>query len=746
MPARRTRKGSRKRSTSRTAPLPAPLRRDIGAVILLGLSALGFLALLAPGRSGLLRFVSVAARAVVGGAAIALPACLAVLGLSLLFTPNAAAAAGHLRWLGVLIGMLAATGFLHLPLAGNNAFVLGVRGHGGGLAGATVDWVLAGILGRLGARIALLTAAVGALLLVLQFSLARAIIWVPRGVLRSLGRFARWSYIFVTEPVPETAVAARAARERATVAAAADPVPTEVAVPSPQYPEIEPDSEMPLLPSTPRRAPIQARPLPLTPGGLHALPPFELLPKQRPAGGSVRAPEGAQRAAQLEDALRSFGVDAQVTGFTQGPSITRFEVQPGPGVKVSRIVALAQDLALGLRALDVRVAPIPGKAAVGIEVPNSDVQAVGLRDVMETEEFQRSPSPLTVCLGQDIAGKPVIASLESLLHVLVAGATGSGKSITINCMLMSILFKARPDQVKLVLVDPKRVELAQFDGTPHLLVPVVTDPRKAAATLKIVVKEMERRYGIFTEAGVRDIGRFNSVAPGRGETPLPFVVVVIDELADLMLVARGDVEDAIQRLTQMARAAGIHLIVATQRPSVDVITGVIKANIPTRIALAVSSQVDSRTILDAAGAEKLIGRGDMLFRPVGSQKLIRAQGAYVSETEVEAVLSYLREHGAPEYDEAMANADPDDDVSGEEGGDGDALFVDALRVVVESRQASVSNLQRRLRVGFTRAGRLVDMMEQRGYVGPHQGSKSREVLLTLDQFQRLYGDRKEVDD
>jgi S-DNA-T family DNA segregation ATPase FtsK/SpoIIIE len=471
-----------------------------------------------------------------------------------------------------------------------------------------------------------------------------------------------------------------------------------------------------------------------------------LLSRQvRGRSGSGHLPDGGQRAAQLEEALRSFGVDARVTGYTQGPTITRFEVQPGPGVKVSRIGALAQDLALGMRAVDVRVAPIPGKAAVGIEVPNSDVQAVPLRDVMETPDFQRAASPLTVCLGQDIAGKPVVASLESLLHVLVAGATGSGKSITINCMLMSILFKARPDQVKLVLIDPKRVELSQFEGTPHLMTPVVTDPRKAAATLRAVVKEMERRYGVFTEAGVRDIGRFNEVAPGRGEPPLPFVVVVIDELADLMLVARSDVEDAIQRLTQMARAAGIHLIVATQRPSVDVITGVIKANIPTRIALAVSSQVDSRTILDAAGAEKLIGRGDMLFRPVGTQKLLRAQGAYVSEAEVEAVLKYLREHGQPEYDEVVSRADADGSGEETEDGEGDALFVDALRVVVESRQASVSNLQRRLRVGFTRAGRLVDMMEQRGYVGPHQGSKSREVLLTLDQFHRLYGDHANPD-
>ncbi len=752
MAARTKRKGTRKRGKrAARVGLPAALRRDIVAVALLGLSALGFLSLAAPGRSGVLRLLARLVRAFVGGAAIALPACLLVLAIWAVFAPGSLVTSGRSRWLGVGIGLVAAAGFLHLGVPSGHAFALGLRGEGGGLLGAAVDWTLAGLVGRVGARIVLVTASVGAVLLIVQFSLARAVLWLPRGLVRTAVTLGRWMYAFVTEPVPEPATG----EAQAAVAAAAPPSPPEPFAPALDSPPLVPSSlpggaeevevEPFLVPPPPRHVP-PGRPLPLSPGGLYAPPPFALLSRQvRGRSGPGHLPDGGQRAAQLEEALRSFGVDARVTGYTQGPTITRFEVQPGPGVKVSRIGALAQDLALGMRAVDVRVAPIPGKAAVGIEVPNSDVQAVPLRDVMETPDFQRAASPLAVCLGQDIAGKPVVASLESLLHVLVAGATGSGKSITINCMLMSILFKARPDQVKLVLIDPKRVELSQFEGTPHLMTPVVTDPRKAAATLRAVVKEMERRYGVFTEAGVRDIGRFNELAPGRGDPPLPFVVVVIDELADLMLVARSDVEDAIQRLTQMARAAGIHLIVATQRPSVDVITGVIKANIPTRIALAVSSQVDSRTILDAAGAEKLIGRGDMLFRPVGTQKLLRAQGAYVSEAEVEAVLKYLREHGQPDYDEVVSRADADGSGEETEDGEGDALFVDALRVVVESHQASVSNLQRRLRVGFTRAGRLVDMMEQRGYVGPHQGSKSREVLLTLDQFHRLYGDRANAD-
>ena len=483
-------------------------------------------------------------------------------------------------------------------------------------------------------------------------------------------------------------------------------------------------------------------PLPLGAALVYPLPPVDLLRKGPRQAKPPRVRDGSNRVAQLEEALRSFGVVAKVVDVSEGPSVTRFEVQPGPGVKVARISALADDLALAMRAADVRiVAPIPGKAAVGIEVPNSDVTPVYLRDVMETPEFQSAVSPLTVCLGQDITGRPVVASLEVLLHVLVAGATGSGKSIAINCMLVSLLYKARPDQVRMVLIDPKMVEFAQYNGIPHLLAPVVTDPRKAAATLRVVVQEMVRRYGAFTKVGARNITGYNAGAAERGEEPLPFVVVVIDELADLMLVARSDVEDAIQRLTQMARAAGIHLIVATQRPSVDVITGVIKANIPTRIALAVSSQVDSRTILDVAGAEKLVGRGDMLFRPVGAQKSVRAQGAYLSEGERDAVLDFLRTLGKPEYDTAIMEAEPEDEPGAEADGGDDRLFVDALQVVVESGQASVSNLQRRLRVGFTRAGRLIDMMEQRGFVGPHQGSKSREVLMSMDQFRRLYGDR-----
>ncbi len=480
---------------------------------------------------------------------------------------------------------------------------------------------------------------------------------------------------------------------------------------------------------------------PRPPSPAYEAPPLHLLRRKPNPAPRSQETDTKEREAQLDAALKSFGVTARIVGAVQGPSITRFEIEPGAGVKVARIAGLAEDLALALKATDVRIAPVPGKSAVGIEVPNTDVSPVFLREVMESEAFRAAPSPLTVCLGQDIAGKPVVANLEQLLHVLVAGATGSGKSITINSMLVSLLYKTGPDQVRLVLVDPKMVELSQYNGIPHLLAPVVTNPRKAAATLQAVVREMERRYTLFTHAGVRNLNGYNAVAWERGGPPLPYVVIVIDELADLMLVARAEVEGAVQRLTQMARAAGIYLIVATQRPSVDVITGVIKANIPTRIALAVSSHIDSRTIIDVAGAEKLVGRGDMLFRPVGAQKMLRAQGAFVSESEVESVIDFLKQRGAPEYQVDIMEAEPDGDrsTSGPDGNEDDELFVDALQIVLESGQASVSNLQRRLRVGFTRAGRLIDMMEHRGFVGPHQGSRTREVLITAELFQSLYG-------
>jgi len=442
----------------------------------------------------------------------------------------------------------------------------------------------------------------------------------------------------------------------------------------------------------------------------------------------------------LEETLDNFGVKARVTQVSRGPSITRYEIQPPPGIKVSRIVNLADDIALSLAAPQVRIeAPIPGKAAVGIEVPNEEIATVSLREVLETPLFRDSASKLTIALGKDIAGNPIVADLAKMPHLLIAGATGSGKSVCMNAIITSILFKAKPDEVKLLMIDPKVVELSNFNGIPHLISPVVTDTKKAATSLRWVVHEMENRYELFAALGVKDITRYNQV--GRPENTgenfplLPYIVVLIDELADLMMVAPADVEDAICRLAQMARAAGIHLVVATQRPSVDVITGVIKANIPSRIAFAVSSQTDSRTILDMGGAERLLGRGDMLFYPTGMAKPLRVQGVFVSDQDVEKLVNYLKAQKNPQYITPWQNSEQNAlDVS-----EDDELLPEAARIFIESGQASISLLQRRFRIGYTRAARIIDQLEQKGIVGGYEGSKPRTIRMTWEEYEKTFG-------
>ncbi|EHQ90075.1 DNA translocase FtsK [Desulfosporosinus youngiae] len=445
---------------------------------------------------------------------------------------------------------------------------------------------------------------------------------------------------------------------------------------------------------------------------------------------------------QLEKVLLDFGVKAKIIRVTRGPVITRYELAPAPGVKISKIVNLSDDIALGLAARDVRIeAPIPGKAAIGIEVPNKQALSVPFREVLETSSFGQYPSKLKVALGKDIADQPIIADLIKMPHLLVAGATGSGKSVCITTIINSLLFNATPDEVKFLLVDPKMVELSQYNGIPHLLAPVVIDPKKAASALKWIVKEMENRYELFAASGVRDIERYNKLKAGEtpGDRPaLPFVVVIIDELADLMMVAAGEVEEAICRLAQMARAAGIHLVIATQRPSVDVITGVIKANIPSRISFAVSSQIDSRTILDATGAEKLLGRGDMLYSPLGVNKALRVQGCLVTDEEVQRVIMHWKESGKPEYLDPERLFAETTLKNEESNGPDDALFIDAGQLFIRTGIASVSFLQRRLKLGYTRAARLMDMLEEQGVVGGYEGSKPRQVLLTLEEFNERF--------
>lgn len=470
----------------------------------------------------------------------------------------------------------------------------------------------------------------------------------------------------------------------------------------------------------------------------YQLPPYALLKKQSNKNLAEKK-DLASNATKLEQTLQSFGVKAKVTDVHRGPAVTRYEVYPDVGVKVSRIVSLTDDIALSLAAKGIRLeAPIPGKSAIGIEVPNEDVSMVTLREILESSKYHESDSKLSIALGRDISGEPIVAHLNKMPHLLVAGATGSGKSVCINGIITSILYKAKPSEVKLMMIDPKMVELNMYNGIPHLLAPVVTDPRKASVALKKVVAEMERRYDIFSHSGTRDIERYNEWVKKENLTQtetkkplLPYIVVIVDELADLMMVAPGDVEDAICRLAQMARAAGIHLIIATQRPSVDVITGVIKANIPSRIAFGVSSQADSRTILDMGGAEKLLGRGDMLFLPVGASKPLRIQGTFLADEEVEHVVSHCIEQQKAKYHEEMIPEEIEENNHASVVEDN--LYTDAVELVVHQGTASVSMLQRRFRIGYTRAARLIDSMEANGVVGPYEGSKPREVLVSKEE-------------
>lgn len=444
--------------------------------------------------------------------------------------------------------------------------------------------------------------------------------------------------------------------------------------------------------------------------------------------------EVRQNARILQETLQSFNIEAKILNASQGPAVTRYELEPAAGVKVSKIVHLADDLALKLAATDIRIeAPIPGKAAIGIEVPNKKLSGVMLRDVLDTDAFRLAAGGVPVSLGKDIAGNPVIADLTKMPHLLVAGSTGSGKSVCINTFIASILFKQRPEDVKLILIDPKVVELSNYNGLPHLLTPVVTDPKKAASVLRWAVREMDDRYKRFALTKTRDISRFNELHPDEA---MPFIVIIIDELADLMMVASGDVEESICRLAQKARACGMHLVLATQRPSVDVLTGLIKANVPSRIAFAVSSQVDSRTILDMAGAEKLIGKGDMLFYPMGASKPLRVQGAFISDSEIDKLVEFIKAQSHPQYNDAVQQAQTESRGGGEFFED--ELMQQALEMVLETGQASASMLQRRFRIGYTRAARLIDTMEAMGVVGANNGSKSREILMTADEVQQKY--------
>jgi len=601
---------------------------------------------------------------------------------------------------------------------------------GGGLLGGFTLFGLRKLFGTDGTIIVLSAISICTVILVFTWSLSRTIIKTKEKALETAAtaRETIASHIFTEDERPKTASSKRRSfynQERDTTPhspLARDLPPEDLTLPSKEkIPEIASCEAVEIVDSGEEKA--------------YSIPPLSLLKKSTPPKNSRLPKEIATNTHILEEMLENFGVGAKIINTCQGPTVTRYELAPAPGVKVSKIVNLADDIALKLAAPGVRIeAPIPGKAAIGIEVPNKDVSSVPLRDVLESSEFNKSSSKLTVALGKDIAGQPIIADLAKMPHLLVAGATGSGKSVCINTLITSILFKATPQEVKLVLIDPKVVELSSYNGIPHLLTPVLTDAKKAAGALRWAVKEMENRYSLFAETGVRDIARYNETAM---EERLPLIVIIIDELADLMMIAPVDVEDAICRLAQMARAAGLHLVLATQRPSVDVITGTIKANIPSRISFAVSSQVDSRTILDMGGAEKLLGKGDMLFYPVGSPKPVRVQGAYIGDNEVEDLLTFIKRQGTPEYMEIGVTGEETIEKKEQEKFT-DELLEDAVCMVMETGQASVSMLQRKFRIGYTRAARLIDTMEEMHIVGPNIGSKAREIIMTSDQIYARY--------
>jgi S-DNA-T family DNA segregation ATPase FtsK/SpoIIIE len=599
--------------------------------------------------------------------------------------------------------------------------------HSGGFLGKMLAEVLISLLNRPGAA------------LLLAFLFLLGIMGTTRlslvGLLSLLGGLIRSAWGALRKrrqpEIPEMpAVSLPAEAEEARRPIIAKPaVKIEEPLPPPATPEPE---TPPAQASKPRRAPNSK--------GKFILPSFDLLDPPKPWDNQVQDGQMMAHAEKLESTLRHFGVEGKVTAIIPGPVVSRFELEPAPGVKISRVTNLTDDLALALKALSIRiVAPVPGKAVIGIEIPNPKRQVVALQEILADASYKKSSSPLTVALGKDIMGTPVVNDLARMPHLLIAGATGSGKSVGLNAMILSILYKATPEQVRFLLIDPKRIELSTYQGIPHLLHPVVVNPREATTALHWVVNEMEKRYALLSDLGVRNIEGYNQKAKNmkfepeeEGEQPpprsLPYIVVVIDELADLMLVSSRDTEEYLIRLGQKARASGIHLLVATQRPSVDVITGLIKANFPTRVSYQVSSKADSRVILDTMGAERLLGKGDLLFIPPGTSRLTRIHGPFVSDEEVERVVDFLKEQATPEYEPGIMEMQVQEQED-EDQGERDEKWDEALALVAETRNASISMLQRRLRIGYNRAARIIESMEREGLVGPSDGLKAREVYI-----------------
>jgi len=663
--------------------------------------------------------------------------------------------------IGAALTTVAVAGLLHL--AYGSPAIDGPHGpleRAGGYAGAAVASPLHALLASWGAGVVLVVVALGGLLIVTGTTIAAAAHTGTRwgaGTLRGLHRLARAAARWITtftpsqpsEEAPDPSPDAASLVDGAS-AGWFDDAPPVKATPAPKK------ADVPLQGAGPAKQ-LEIDLGPVGDGGVWRLPPLNLLKRSKATEVDRRPIEAAGRT--LEEALHAHGVETRLIGMTVGPTVARYELELGPGVKVSRVTSLSKDIAYAMAAEDVRIlAPIPGKSAIGVEVPNRERQLVSLGDILTSDEARKAVHPLEVAVGRDINGRGVMANLAEMPHILIAGATGAGKSSCINSIITSVLIRATPDQVRMILVDPKRVELGQYEGVPHLLTQVVTNPKKAANALSWVVTEMERRYDLLHEVGVRDITGYNA-AFDRGELVaeppllsddpvveyhrLPFILVVVDELNDLMMVAARDVEESICRIAQMARAVGIHLVIATQRPSVDVITGVIKANVPSRLAFKVSSQTDSRVILDQYGAEKLVGKGDMLLSAANSSLARRIQGCWVSEEEARKVVAHWRRQAEPVYIEGVEGEGDESSgspfgASGSSGSDDDDdLLAEAMDLIVRSQLGSTSMLQRKLRVGFARAGRIMDLLERKGVVGPSEGSKARAVLMTVDELEGL---------
>ncbi len=712
------------------------IKTDILGVILISLSIFCFFGLYTNTTGSVGRFLDRIMKGFTGSSAVFIPFVTMVFGIIMIFNRDRHIAINRI-W-GIIILFIIFSTLLHINAYGvqipeqpllkgiESSIDYGQENSGGGVIGYLFSYALLQLFGKTGAYIVLCCSGIIGFILTTNISIVKVFKWIKDFFVSLFGMVNRYNNNDRIEDKGEIIINKNYDVEARSEESITDKEHTSA--------DRKPQKARGVYAEKDEEIQIEEQlMIEQIDDDKYKLPPKSLL-KNGYKKTTYKDEDILKNAKLLEKTLESFGVKAKVSQVSCGPAVTRYEVQPAPGIKVSRIITLADDIALSLAASDVRIeAPIPGKAAVGIEVPNKDISIVTLKEVIESRNFKESKSKLTIALGKDIAGSPVVADLAEMPHLLVAGATGSGKSVCINAIIASILFKATPNDVKLLLIDPKVVELTTFNGIPHLITPVVTDPEKASSALNWVVREMERRYRTFAKNGARDIKRYNKKMDKASK--IPEMVVIIDELADLMMIAPTEVEDSICRLAQKARAAGIHLVVATQRPSVDVITGVIKANIPSRISFAVSSQTDSRTILDMSGAEKLLGRGDMLFYPVGTVKPQRLQGCFISEREVEKLVDFVKRQGEPVYKEEITRVSQKETAKKVE--ETDELFYDALKLIIDYGQASISLLQRRLHIGYTRAARIIDEMEAKGFIGGYEGTKPREVLLNKEELERI---------